>query len=86
MTEIKLNAAWLLVKDLSESWINETIVRRHHVVSAQDVATRLDTLEAENAQLREALAHVAVLGYGKCTIGKPLAEMVRAALSTKGEV
>lgn len=29
----------------------------------------------------EALRHVAVLGHGKCTIGKPLAEMVRAALS-----
>lgn len=27
------------------------------------------------------LGHIAVLGHGKCTIGKPLAEMVRAALA-----
>lgn len=32
-------------------------------------------------RMAEALEHVAVLGHGKCTIGKPLAEMTRSALS-----
>jgi len=41
---------------------------------------RADAAEAERDRLREVLDHVAVLGHGKCTIGKPLADMIRAAL------
>jgi hypothetical protein len=32
-------------------------------------------------QMIEALEQVAILGHGKCTIGKPLAAMIFAALS-----
>lgn len=38
-------------------------------------------LIAAAPDLFAALAEVAVLGHGKCTIGKPLAEMIRAAIS-----
>jgi hypothetical protein len=39
-----------------------------------------EDVEAERDRLREVLDHVAVLGHGKCTIGKPLADMIRAEL------
>ncbi len=44
---------------------------------AHDIDDRFPAYDEMLAALRE----VAVLGHGKCTIGKPLADMVRAALS-----
>lgn len=41
----------------------------------------LNDAEAKVNALLEVLYQVAVLGHGKCTIGKPLAEMVRAAIT-----
>jgi hypothetical protein len=39
---------------------------------------------ARIAELEAALREVAVLGHGRCKIGKPLADMIRAALGGKG--
>jgi hypothetical protein len=52
------------------------------VLEAADEIERLTKEWAEvHSAMLAALKHVAVLGHGKCTIGKPLAYMVSAAIA-----
>lgn len=57
-----------------------------------DIAAELNAALAENAALRAsnaemlaALREVAVLGHGRCVIGKPLAVIIRAAIARATE-
>lgn len=50
------------------------------VGEADKIAAQIARDLTVHPQLVAALREVAVLGHGKCTIGKPLANMVRAAL------
>lgn len=50
-----------------------------------EVADALDQALAREADLLKVVIEFAVLGHGKCTIGKPLADMARAAIARATE-
>lgn len=50
------------------------------VGEADKIAAQIARDLTVHPQLVAALREVAILGHGRCTIGKPLADMIRAAL------
>lgn len=76
---------WDLVQadesDPDDAWFIATCISFANGGTAEGNAKRLCLTWNCHDDLVTALREVAVLGHGKCTIGKPLADMVRAALA-----